>query len=114
MEHKIKLQSVYFDKVKSGEKIYEIRLNDEKRQKIKIGDTIILKREPKLEEFINVVVMDLLYFSSFEEMANTLPLEKVGFKTETVQEVVDVYHQFYSIENENKYGVVAIKVKTLN
>ena len=63
---------------------------------------------------MNYVIENLLvYFDSFEEMANTLPLQKVGFETETPNEVVDIYHQFYSIEDENKYGVVAIKVEVL-
>lgn len=46
-------------------------------------------------------------------MALALPLEKIGFANVSVQDVVDVYHQFYSKENEQKYGVVAIKVRTI-
>ena len=40
----MKLNSEMFDKVKSGKKTYEVRLLDEKRQKIGVGDTIIFKR----------------------------------------------------------------------
>lgn len=32
----------------------------------------------------------------------------------TKQAVKDVYYQFYSKEDENKYGVVAIKVQVIN
>ena len=46
-------------------------------------------------------------------MINTLPPVKVGFDTETKQEIEDIYHQFYSDEDEAKFGVLAIKVKTL-
>ena len=113
MVHEMKLRSVYFDMIKAGTKIYEGRLNDEKRQLIDVGDVITFKREPELSESFNAVVKDLVYFDSFEEMANTLPLPKVGFETETPDEVVAVYHQFYSTEDEAKYGVVAIKVEVL-
>ena len=113
MIHKMKLRKVYFDMIKSGEKVYEGRLNDEKRQLIDIGDVIEFQKEPELKEAFNVVVKDLIYFSSFKEMANTLPLEKIGFKSETVDEVVDIYHQFYNVDNEIKFGVVAIKVEVL-
>ena len=113
MVHEMKLRSVYYDLIKQGTKIYEGRLNDEKRQLIDVGDVITFKREPELKESFNAVVKDLVYFDSFEEMANTLPLQKVGFLTETQDEVVDIYHQFYSIEDEKKYGVVAIKVEIL-
>ena len=113
MVHEMKLRSIYFDLIKDGTKIYEGRLNDEKRQLIDVGDVITFKREPELKDSFNAIVKDLVYFDSFEEMANTLPLQKVGFETETPNEVVDIYHQFYSIEDENKYGVVAIKVEVL-
>ncbi len=113
MIHKMKLRKVYYDMIKNGTKIYEGRLNDEKRQLIDVGDVIIFQKEPDLSESFEAIVKDLIYFDSFEEMANTLPLEKVGFETENAQEVVGIYHQFYSIEDEKKYGVVAIKVEVL-
>jgi len=113
MKHEMKLRAIYFDKIKTGEKIYEIRLNDEKRKLIDVGDVINFKKEPELTEEMNAIVKDLIYFDSFKEMSLTLPLEKVGFENKTLDEVIDIYHQFYSEENEKKYGVVAIKVEVL-
>ncbi len=113
MVHKMKLRKIYYDMIKNGDKIYEGRLNDEKRQLIDVGDIITFQKEPELTEDFNCIVKDLVYFDSFDEMVKTLPLEKIGFKTETVQEVVEIYHQFYSVEDENRYGVVAIKVEVL-
>lgn len=112
MLHEMKLQSKYFDKIKSGEKIYEIRLNDEKRKIIDVGDTIIFSRETDLKEKITTIVQDLVYFASFEEMAQTLPAKKIGFENLDTKSIIDIYHTFYSSEDEKKYGVVAIKVKT--
>ena len=40
----MKIKAIYFDKIKSGEKIYEIRLHDEKRRKLKIGDGLVLQK----------------------------------------------------------------------
>ena len=40
MTHKMYLQDKYFDFIKNGTKRIELRLNDEKRQQIKIGDSI--------------------------------------------------------------------------
>lgn len=48
MNYEMKLRAIYFDKIKSGEKIYEIRLNDERRKDLKVGDTIVFKKEPEL------------------------------------------------------------------
>ena len=113
MNHEMKLKSLYFDKIKNGEKIYEIRLNDEKRKIIDVGDIIIFKRKPALTEQLITEVTDLIYFQSFDDMINTLPLGKVGFENATKQNVKDIYRQFYDEDSEQKYGVVAIKIKLI-
>ena len=40
MIHKLKLKSEYYNYIKIGTKRIELRLNDEKRKKIKINDVI--------------------------------------------------------------------------
>ncbi len=50
MIHKMKLQSKYFDFMFIGTKRIEIRLNDLKRQIIKIGDIIEFERFSELNE----------------------------------------------------------------
>ena len=47
-------------------------------------------------------------------MISTLPPEKLGFENLTNNQIVDIYHQFYSAEYEKKYGVLAIKIQILN
>lgn len=111
MIHEMKLKEIYFDKVKCGEKIYEIRLNDEKRKMISVGDFVIFKKEPELKEVISTIVKDLTYFESFDEMIDVLPVNKIGFIDVEKSVIADIYHQFYSREDEQKYGVVAIKVE---
>lgn len=111
MVHEMKLKAVYFNLIKSGEKIYEIRLNDEKRKLIKVGDIVLFKKEPELSETLQTEVEDLIYFSSFAELLETLPLDKIGFAGEKVENVRNIYHSFYSSEDEKKYGVLSIKVK---
>lgn len=108
MTHEMKLRHIYFEKIMSGEKIYEIRLNDEKRKLISVGDVIIFRDENDLNREVEKRVEKLLHFDNFAKMLDELPLDKIGFKDFTKDEVEDVYHQFYSIENENKFGVVAI------
>lgn len=113
MKHEMKLRGIYFDKIKSGEKIYEIRLNDEKRQLIDVGDVVVFTKEPELKEELITEVKDLVYFDTFDDMVNTLPIEKIGFENMDKESIKKVYYQFYSKDAEQKYGVVAIKVKVL-
>ena len=42
MLHIMKLKRTPFDKIRNGSKTIELRLNDEKRQKVNIGDFIEL------------------------------------------------------------------------
>ncbi len=111
MTHIMNLQPIYFEKIKDGTKIFEIRLNDEKRQKIKVGDCIIFANQADKNQTIEVVVKDLLHFNSFKQMTNSLPLPQVGFDGLNASQVEKIYHEFYSTENEKHYGVLAIKVK---
>ena len=113
MKHEMKLKDIYFDKIKNEEKVYEIRLNDDKRKLIRVGDIIVFKREQELIECITTKVTDLIHFVSFEEMAKSLPLEKVGFENKGIKEVVEIYHQFYNEEDEKNNGVLAIKVQVV-
>lgn len=113
MKYEMKLRGEYFDKIKSGQKIYEIRLNDEKRQQFKVGDYILFRRVENEDDTLDVVIEDLLHFKSFADMLILLPLKDIGFENKTRKEVEDIYHTFYSKEDEEKYKVLAIKVKVV-
>lgn len=113
MVHAMNLKEIYFNKIKSGEKIYEIRLNDEKRQKIDVGDIILFSNDENKSQSLNTKVEDLIYFKTFDEMLDTLPFSKIGFNNFDKQSIKSIYRSFYSEESEKKYGVVAIKVKVI-
>ena len=106
--HTFKLNSEYFDKIKSGEKIYEIRLNDDKRKMVKVNDTIIFQREPKFDDTIEKQVEDLLYFSTFEKLADALPINEIGFTSK--EELIRVLRSFYKNADDEE-DVLAIKLK---
>lgn len=107
----MKLKPEFFDQVKSGKKIYEIRLHDEKRQKIGVGDNIIFKKEPELLDGVIVRVVDVKRFNSFEDMARTLSLSSIGFDNKNATQVARFYRTIYSKEDEKNYGVVAFKME---
>ncbi len=109
----MKLKPEFFELIKSGKKEYEVRLNDEKRQKISVGDRIIFKKEPDLFEGVIVTVEEVKRFNSFYKMAEMLSLKSLGFPDKNIDQVVRVYHKIYSKEDEEKYGVVAFKIKLI-
>ena len=62
MKHKMKLQEKYYDFIINGTKRIEIRLNDEKRQTIKLGDTIEFAKEPELKDKFDAKVIGLINY----------------------------------------------------
>lgn len=111
--HNMNLNPTYFDLIQSGEKVFEGRLNDEKRKNFNVGDKITFHKEPERVETMQAIILDKYFFSSFEEMANELDKSKLGFKNNSKQEMIDIYHSFYAKEEEQKYGIVVFKVKTI-
>ncbi|MBR2998061.1 MAG: ASCH domain-containing protein [Bacilli bacterium] len=111
MIHEMKLQPEYYDYILNGTKRIEIRLFDEKRQKIKIGDTIKFLKEPELNESFEVKVVDLLRYNSFEEMFNYYDISVLADNSMTKEELLSVLEQFYTKEEQEKYGVLGIKIE---
>ena len=43
MIHEMKLNKEPFEKIRDGKKTIELRLNDEKRQRVRVGDSIVFR-----------------------------------------------------------------------
>ena len=107
----MKLSGEHFDRLKTGKKIYEVRLYDETRRKICIGDNIIFKREPDMLEGVIAKVVDVKKFDTFEQMASILSIESIGFEGKNASQVSRHYLKLYSKADEKNYGVVAFKLE---
>ena len=109
----MKLKPAPFEMIKSGQKTIELRLYDEKRRLIKIGDEIIFTNTAT-EKTIHTQVLKLHRFDSFAELYKTLPLLKCGYTSENVGSATPAdMEQYYSVYEQNKYGVIGIEIKVL-
>ncbi|MBR3681597.1 MAG: DUF3850 domain-containing protein [Clostridia bacterium] len=109
--HFMKLQPCPFEEIKSGEKTIELRLFDEKRQKIKVGDVIVFTSLATGEE-IRAEVVCLHIFESFEELYRTLPLLKCGYTAQDIDTASPADMElYYSKGEQEKYGVVGIELR---
>lgn len=113
MEHILKLQPKYFDYISNGTKRIELRLYDEKRQKINIGDTIIFQKEPELESKMKVRVIGLLKYNAFEELIEDFDIEILADKEMSKQELLNVLEEFYTLEKQRQYGVLGIRIEKI-
>ena len=113
MEHILKLQPKYFDYINNGTKRIELRLYDEKRQKIDIGDTIIFQKEPELVTTMKVKVIGLLRYSTFKELFEDFDIKIMADKSMTKQELLNVLEKFYVLEKQKQYGVIGIRIEKI-
>lgn len=113
MEHEMKLQPEYFEFIKEGTKRIEIRLNDEKRSQIKLGDTIKFLKEPEKKETLKAKVVGLLRYNTFEDMFNDFDISILADKSMTKEELIGVLEQFYTKEKQKEYGVLGIRLELI-
>jgi len=108
--HEMKLNSAPFEMIKSGEKTIELRLYDEKRQQIKVGDIITFTNTSNGEK-MSATVKKLHRFDTFNELYQALPLLLCGYTPEDIDSAhPSDMEQYYSVEEQRKYGVVGIEL----
>ena len=105
----MRLHNGPFEKIKSGTKTIEMRLNDEKRQLIKIGDSIKFINRVTEEEMITLV-KGLYYYESFDELYKHFDKISIGYDLEDDADPNDM-SQYYSNEDIENYGVVGIEIE---
>ena len=109
MIHKMKLVDFAFKAIKNKEKDIELRLNDEKRSKINIGD-IIEFIHIDTNEIIKVEVINLHKYSTFEELFSKFDHKRFGLKD---SDDASIMNNFYSREDQEKYGALGIEIKLI-
>ena len=111
MKHYMNLCPEPFEMIRSGEKTIELRLNDEKRKAISVGDTIVLTNTQDNSRQISATVTALHKFKNFAELYNKLPLLKCGYTEKDIDSAKpDDMNVYYSKELEEKYGALGIEL----
>ncbi len=109
--HYMRLQEKYFNLVANGIKTIELRLRDEKRRLICEGDIIEFSQTNNPMKKCLKKVKALYAAQDFKQLCEKIDITKTGFQTPA--ELVDVLHQFYLIEEQKKYGVLAIELEEI-
>ena len=111
MEMIIHLDNDIFEFVKKGTKIVEGRVNDEKRRKLNIGDKLIFLKRPNDDETIEAFIEDLVVYKDFKSMVEDYTIEELYLPGYSKEDYLNLLKRFYSDEEIEHYGVVAIKFK---
>ncbi|MGF3073277.1 ASCH domain-containing protein [Facklamia sp. P12945] len=112
--HYMNLHPEPFHKIKYKQKDIELRLLDEKRQMIQVGDFIKFTNTENSECKLSAVVVALHKFPSFDKLYESLSLLRCGYTIDNINQAssadMDVY---YPKEKQQKYGVVGIEIRVL-
>ena len=100
-----------FELLKSGQKTVEMRLNKNGRDQITKGDVIVFNNEKSLET-IEVEVLSVSKFSSFDELYKAFPKASLGYKEDEIADPKDMLF-YYKEKDIKKFGVLAIEVKLI-
>ena len=115
MEFTMKLHVSPFEMIASGEKTIELRLNDEKRRQISVGDTIRFSDINDPSRTLLTEVKELFVFDSFDELYKSLPLTKCGYTADSVRTASpEDMREYYTPEQEKKYGVLGIRIEVID
>jgi len=107
----LKLQPEFYNYMLNGTKRIEIRLNDQKRQGIKLGDIIRILKEPNLEEYFEVRVIGLLRYNNFTDMFNDFNISILADKSMTKENLLNELEKYYSKDQQEEYGVLGIRIE---
>lgn len=107
------LKREYYDKIKTGEKVIELRLNDQKRQLMKIGDIICFGLEPERNEYVEAKIIGLIKYRDFKSLLNDIPLNLLGFNNMTKDDVLTLLHDIYTEYDEKRFGVIGIRIELI-
>ena len=113
MEHIMTLFEEPFNKIINKQKNIEVRLNDEKRQNIRIGDLITFYKLPEKTERVTVKVLEKFSFGSFEQLYSKFDFSLFGCQRYTMNRMLNETYDIYTKEQEKKYGVLGIKISLI-
>lgn len=113
MEISMKLFPSDFEDVKSGKKKRDYRLYDEKRKNLRVGDTILFRKLPNLDEEFLVEVTNIEIFPNWNECYAAHFDEDFKDSYASVEDVVlDTYRGgYYTKEESEELGCVVIGFK---
>ena len=101
-----------FELIKQGFKNVEMRLYDDRRKKIQIGDLIEFTNNQSQEKLL-VKVANLHIFATFVELYQYYDKKRLGYKPDDIASPSDML-KYYKQEQIDKFGVLAIEIQLID
>lgn len=108
--HRMNLHPGPFERMRAGEKTDELRLRDDKRRLIRVGDWIEFRKRPDFREALTAEVTALKTYPSFADLYEGV---KARYPQHDRDSFIRAMREYYSPEDEARYGVLEIDLKVI-
>jgi ASC-1-like (ASCH) protein len=106
------LSEPWFSLIKIGAKKCEGRLNKGDFSEMKKGDFIIFENNDfGFPRSFRCKITSIHNYSSFQNYLENETLERCLPGIDSIEEGVSIYYKYYSMEDENKYKIKAIRLR---
>jgi ASC-1-like (ASCH) protein len=105
------LQPRFYDFINKGTKRVELRLYDEKRQKINLNDIIEFSKSDI--DKLQARVIGLFRYRNFDDLFNDFDISILADKSMTKLELLNTLSEFYTLEKQASLGVVGIRIELI-
>ena len=107
--YKLHLLDKYFNLIKNGTKRVEIRLNDEKRKNMKVGNNIEFINNDT-EETIMTEIVNKRIFNTINDLFDVYTEKELGISRNDIESVI---YSIYSKKEIEENKICALEIKTL-
>jgi len=116
-------ESTLLDDIIAGRKTIEGRLNRGKFSEYKVGDTIELRRDTRDAQGVlqdgqpnaaRVQIVAVRAYPDFLTMTQNEDYKRVIPSALSAEDAANEYSNYYTIEDQSRYGVLAIEVQLQN
>ena len=114
MAHELHLEPKYFRQVFNGEKEYELRLYDSKRQTYQDRDVLCVE-EKYSGRYFTAVITRVQYFLYFDQAFQAIDYKKFLPDATSVADAIETYEKFPGYaEKGREMGVLTFKVTRIS
>ncbi|HOE54062.1 MAG: ASCH domain-containing protein [Bacilli bacterium] len=110
--HEFTLKPIPFMRIKNKQKVIEMRLYDEKRQKLRVGDFIYFTNT-ETKEILKVEILELTRYLNFTELYAAYTPKELGYLDGEEVAPSDM-EEYYKKDDIDRFGVLAIYINVLN
>lgn len=114
MTYPMNIDDKYFRLVDSGVKKHEYRLYDEKRGKIQLHDTILLRNNSDPSLTVEVKVVGINVYKDWRSALKDTYKEDFAGLYNSLDECIKACSQFYKQEDIDKYGIVVYSIEKIS